>query len=55
MNAKASQDAEPFLPGEAGTRLLATIHPSAVLRGDDREALYQGFLDDLKVAASAVR
>jgi uracil-DNA glycosylase len=42
-------------PDRPGPRLLATIHPSAVLRGEDREALYQGLLDDLKVAASALR
>ncbi|MDI6097534.1 UdgX family uracil-DNA binding protein [Actinoplanes sp. NEAU-A12] len=33
---------------------LATIHPSAVLRADDRDAAYQGLVDDLKVAAAAV-
>lgn len=39
----------------ADTLLLATIHPSAVLRAEDREAMYQGLLDDLKIAASALR
>jgi len=34
---------------------LATIHPSAVLRADDRETAYRGLVDDLKVAAAAVR
>jgi uracil-DNA glycosylase family protein len=34
---------------------LATIHPSAVLRADDRDAAYGSLVDDLKVAASAVR
>jgi DNA polymerase len=33
---------------------LATIHPSAVLRADDRDIAYQGLVDDLKVAAGAV-
>ncbi|MGW0332345.1 UdgX family uracil-DNA binding protein [Streptomyces sp. NPDC003011] len=32
-------------------RLVATVHPSAVLRSDDREAAYQGLVADLKVAA----
>jgi uracil-DNA glycosylase len=34
---------------------LATIHPSAVLRADDRETAYRSLVDDLKVAAAAVR
>ncbi|MER5222167.1 UdgX family uracil-DNA binding protein [Streptomyces flaveus] len=36
------------------TRLVATIHPSAALRADDREAVYQGLVSDLKVAARAL-
>ena len=37
-------------------RVLATIHPSAVLRAqpEEREAAYAGFVDDLKVAAGAI-
>ncbi|MCS0602855.1 UdgX family uracil-DNA binding protein [Streptomyces sp. LP11] len=31
-------------------RLVPTVHPSAVLRADDREDAYQGLLADLKVA-----
>jgi uracil-DNA glycosylase len=34
---------------------LATIHPSAVLRADDRDTAYGGLVDDLKVAAAALR
>jgi uracil-DNA glycosylase family protein len=30
---------------------LATIHPSAILRSDDRDAEYAGLVDDLKVVA----
>jgi DNA polymerase len=33
---------------------IATIHPSAVLRADNREIAYAGLVDDLKVAAAAV-
>jgi uracil-DNA glycosylase family protein len=33
---------------------IATIHPSAILRADDRDAEYAGFVDDLKVVASYV-
>ncbi|MGW2332655.1 UdgX family uracil-DNA binding protein [Streptomyces sp. NPDC001685] len=32
-------------------RLVPTVHPSSVLRADDREAAYDGLLSDLKVAA----
>src|SRR5215207_1290208 len=31
---------------------IATIHPSAILRADDREAEYAGFVDDLRVVAT---
>jgi len=30
---------------------MATIHPSAVLRADDRDIAYAGLVDDLKIAA----
>src|SRR4051794_12422278 len=33
---------------------LATIHPSAVLRADDRDAAYAGLVNDLTVAAGAL-
>ncbi|GAA2473576.1 UdgX family uracil-DNA binding protein [Winogradskya humida] len=33
---------------------LATIHPSAVLRADDRDQAYAGLVADLKVAAQAI-
>lgn len=32
--------------------VLATIHPSAVLRADDREAVYAGLRDDIAVVAA---
>ncbi|MFF5264927.1 UdgX family uracil-DNA binding protein [Actinomadura viridis] len=40
--------------GAAAVRLVATIHPSAVLRADDREGMYAGLVDDLRVAAAAL-
>ena len=47
-----SREAEP---AALATRfLVATIHPSAVLRADDREAAYAGFVNDLKVAAQVL-
>ncbi|MFF4809952.1 UdgX family uracil-DNA binding protein [Micromonospora chersina] len=36
-------------------RLLATIHPSAVLRADNQDVAYDGLVTDLKVAARALR
>lgn len=35
-------------------QLVATIHPSAVLRADDRDEVYGGLVDDLKVVAAAL-
>lgn len=35
-------------------RVLATIHPSAVLRADDRDAALAGLVADLRVAADAL-
>jgi uracil-DNA glycosylase family protein len=41
--------------GTAGSAFaLATIHPSAVLRADDRDAAYAGLVSDLAVAAGAL-
>lgn len=37
-----------------GDCLVATIHPSAVLRADDREATFAGLVSDLRVAAEAL-
>ncbi|NYI04751.1 UdgX family uracil-DNA binding protein [Allostreptomyces psammosilenae] len=34
---------------------VATIHPSAVLRADDRDAVYAGLVSDLRVVAGALR
>lgn len=48
------------LPGLAGSngrpRVLATVHPSAVLRdrSDQRAQAYEAFVDDLRIARSAV-
>ncbi|MFJ7338754.1 UdgX family uracil-DNA binding protein [Streptomyces sp. NPDC101110] len=35
-------------------RLVPTVHPSSVLRSDDREAAYRGLVSDLKVASDAL-
>jgi len=39
---------------ERPARAVATVHPSSVLRSDDREAAYQGLVADLKSAASVI-
>jgi DNA polymerase len=48
----------PGLLGAADTwadvRLLATIHPSAVLRAENRDEMYEGLVADLRVASSAL-
>ena len=48
----SAQHPEDFPVAEV--QALATIHPSAVLRADDRDAAYQGLVDDLKVGAAAL-
>jgi DNA polymerase len=42
------------LPARDDRFIVATLHPSAVIRADDREAVYGGFLADLEVAAQAL-
>jgi uracil-DNA glycosylase len=38
----------------ASSYALATLHPSAVLRADDREAAFNGLVADLRIAAGAL-
>jgi DNA polymerase len=48
--------AEPsFADSAAPARFLATVHPSAVLRAEDRDAAYADFIADLTTAAAAMR
>ncbi len=49
---RVTRDRGRPLESDLAEHVVATIHPSAVLRADDREAEYQGFLADLKVVAS---
>ena len=42
-------------PQPGGPRALATIHPSAVLRADDRDAALAGLVADLRVVREALR
>lgn len=43
------------LPASDDRFIVATLHPSAVIRADDRDAAYASFVADLKVAARALR
>jgi DNA polymerase len=46
-------DGAPWPDGE-GPHVVATVHPSAVLRSDDRSAMYDGLVADMRVAAEAL-
>ena len=46
---------EDFAQPGGTAKVLATLHPSAILRADDRDTAYKGLVDDLQVAASALR
>lgn len=48
----SAQHPEEFPTTE--TRAMATIHPSAVLRADDRDAAYRGLVEDLTKAATVL-
>jgi DNA polymerase len=55
----SAYDGEAFAhDGDDGEResayAMATLHPSAVLRADDREAAYDGLVADLRVAAGVL-
>jgi uracil-DNA glycosylase family protein len=39
------------IPSDLAELVTATIHPSAVLRADNREEMYAGLVDDLRVVA----
>ena len=41
-------------PDDGGPQALATIHPSAVLRADDRDAALAGLVADLRVVAGTL-
>src|SRR3954465_2699096 len=54
----SAQDPEAFTRAEDGAPssafAVATIHPSAVLRSQDRDAAYAGLVSDLQVAVKAL-
>lgn len=47
----ASAEVPEEFPEHDGAFLVATIHPSAVLRADNQEIAYQGLVADLRVVA----
>ncbi|MFF7389018.1 UdgX family uracil-DNA binding protein [Streptomyces scabiei] len=55
---RVTKDRGTLLPlpaeGSRGAYVVATLHPSAVLRADDRDAAYAGLVSDLRVAAEAL-
>jgi len=46
---------EDFAQPGGSAQVMATLHPSAILRADDRETAYKGLVADLAVAAGALR
>jgi DNA polymerase len=53
---KVSQERGRLVPSDLAPSVLATVHPSSILRtdGPEREAAMGAFVDDLKVAATAL-
>ena len=46
---------EDFAQPGGSAQVMATLHPSAILRADDRDTAYKGLVADLAVAASVLR
>jgi uracil-DNA glycosylase family protein len=55
---RVTRDRGTLIPGPpgSGAQLIASIHPSAVLRGseEERDNMFEGLVNDLRVAASAL-
>jgi uracil-DNA glycosylase family protein len=52
---ESAYHAEDFAQPGGTAQVLATLHPSAILRADDRDTAYKGLVADLQVAASVLR
>lgn len=55
---RVTKDRGRFVDSALAPHVLATVHPSSILRtddGDERRAAMHGFIDDLTVAAGALR
>jgi uracil-DNA glycosylase len=54
---RVSQERGRFVPADFAPHVLATVHPSSILRADDdesRDAAFAQFVADLRVAATAL-
>jgi uracil-DNA glycosylase family protein len=54
---RVSRDRGRFVPSSLAPHVLATVHPSSILRAADeagRQAAFEQFVDDLRVAAGAL-
>lgn len=51
---KVTQARGKPIESELAELVTATIHPSAVLRSDDREAMFAGLVDDLRLVAETL-
>ena len=51
---RVTQRRGELLSSDLAEIVLATIHPSAVLRADDRDAAFAGLVEDLRVVAHAI-
>ncbi|MDT3398624.1 UdgX family uracil-DNA binding protein [Streptomyces sp. B1866] len=54
LPAEAEAPVAATVRDDGRARVVATIHPSAVLRADDQEAAYRGLVSDLRVAAEVL-
>jgi uracil-DNA glycosylase family protein len=50
---RVTQERGKLLDSELAEIVVATIHPSAVLRAEDREAMFGGLVHDLRIVAQA--
>jgi len=51
---ESAYHAEDFAQAGRSGQIMATLHPSAILRADDRDSAYEGLVADLTVAAGAL-
>jgi DNA polymerase len=51
---ESAYHAEDFAQPGGSAQVLATLHPSAILRAEDRDSAYAGFVKDLQIAAAAL-
>jgi DNA polymerase len=52
---RVTRDRGRRLESDLAPIVVATVHPSSVLRSRDRERDYEGLVEDLRTVASALR